>query len=192
MDDPSWMIPREAVEMETATDSEIDDYFLQNYLGDGPNQSQLKISSQQLLKSPGMEQWRDLLSEVFDCMASGKYKICVPSLATILDGFVAASLCKHANAPKHDIKVVVTLKRAKWHEKGNFTAVFWTSVVNFLTHLFAHAPSDSPRPIFINRHWILHGRSATDWTATDALKLVNALTTLDWLFDTGNSERVKG
>lgn len=56
-------------------------------------------------------------------------------------------------------------------------------MVNFLSHLFAHAPFDSPRPQFINRHWILHGRSATDWAATDALKLVNALTALEWLFE---------
>lgn len=107
----------------------------------------------------------------------------VPSLVSILEGFLAAALVKHASAPKRDIQVVVTLKRAKWHEKGNFNAVFWISVVIFLSHLFAYVPFDSPRPDFINRHWILHGRSATDWTATDALKLVNALTTLEWLFE---------
>lgn len=180
---PGWMMPREAAAMETATEAEIDAYFKENYLGDGPNQSQLQASSEQLLNSPALEQWRDLLSEVFDSMALGKYKICVPSLVSILEGFLAASLAKHASAPKRDIQVVVTLKRAKWHETGDFTAVFWISVVNFLTHLFASAPFDSPRPDFINRHWILHGRSATDWTETDALKLINALTTLEWLFD---------
>lgn len=180
---PGWMIPREAAEMETATDSEIDAYFVENYVGKGPNQNQLQASSEQLLKSPAMEQWRDLLGEVFDSMALGKYKICVPSLVSILEGFMAASLVKHAKAAKHDIRPVMTLKRTKWHEEGDFTAVFWISAVNFLSHLFAHAPFDSPRPDFINRHWILHGRSATDWTATDALKLINALTTLEWLFD---------
>lgn len=114
---PAWMIPREAAEMETATDAEIDAYFVQNYLGDGPNQNQLQASSEQLLQSTAMEQWRDLLSEVFDSMASGKYRICVPSLVSILEGFLAAALAKHASAPKRDIQVVVRLKRAKWHEK---------------------------------------------------------------------------
>jgi hypothetical protein len=175
-------MPREAAGMETATDIEIDEYFVQNYLGDGPNQNQLQASSEQLLKSPAMDQWRELLSEVFDSMASGKYRICVPSLVSILEGFMASSLAKRANAPKRDIQPVVALKRTKWHEKGDFTAVFWISVVDFLSYLFAHAPFDFPRPDFINRHWIHHGRSATDWTATDALKLVNALTTLEWLF----------
>jgi hypothetical protein len=116
-------------------------------------------------------------------MASGKFKVCVPALVSILEGYMAASLCKHANAQKRDIQVLATLKRTKWHEKDYFAAVFWTSVVNFLTHLFAHAPFDSSRPSFINRNWVLHGRSATDWTSTDALKLINALTTLDWLFE---------
>jgi hypothetical protein len=59
----------------------------------------------------------------------------------------------------------------------------WTSVVLFLDHLFASSDFQSASPAFINRHWILHGRSATEWTEVDVLKLVNALATLHWLFD---------
>ena len=56
------------------------------------------------------------------------------------------------------------------------------SAVTFLDHLFKPSDFEATRPTIINRHWILHGRSATDWTVADALKLVNALATLHWLF----------
>jgi hypothetical protein len=180
---PSWMIPREAGELGEVSDSEIDDYFLRNYLGDGPNEGQLKRTSERLLNSAGMEKWRDLLEEVFDCMGKGKHKVCVPSLVSVLEGFIAECLYKEVKSSRRDLSVSVALKRTKWHESGDFTGLFWASAVVFLDHLFAHADFESPRPTFINRHWILHGRSATDWTATDALKLVNALATLHWLFE---------
>jgi hypothetical protein len=72
-------------------------------------------------------------------------------------------------------------KKAKWHDEESFTGIMWLSAVTFLDHLFAHSDFECTTPQFINRHWILHGRSAAEWTATDALKLANALATLHWL-----------
>jgi hypothetical protein len=49
-------------------------------------------------------------------------------------------------------------------------------------HLFAFASFESTPPKFMNRHWILHGRLATEWTAIDAIKLLNALGTAKAMF----------
>ncbi len=80
------------------------------------------------------------------------------------------------------IKVRTAVENASWHQQSDFIGVTWMSVVTFFEHLFANSDFDSTAPTFINRHWVLHGRSATDWTAADALKLVNSLATLIWFF----------
>ncbi len=51
--------------------------------------------------------------------------------------------------------------------------------------LFQFAPFDGDKPVFINRHWILHGRDndSASWTVADALRLFNALQTVDSLLE---------
>jgi hypothetical protein len=71
------------------------------------------------------------------------------------------------------------LKDAKWHEDDTFDAVFWKAGVLFLSRVFAPSDFTQQPPTFINRHWILHGRAPVDWTLSDALRLVNSLTTDD-------------
>jgi hypothetical protein len=177
---PAWMSWPDISALGNASESEIDDYFLKSYLGseDGELRS---IST--LLASSEMERWKNLLEEVFDCVQRMKYRICIPALISILEGFTAESICRTQGTSRRETNVSIALKRAKWHEDDNLTGLLWMSVVVFLDHLFAHSDFESATPSFINRHWILHGRSPTDWTASDALKLLNALATVHWLFE---------
>jgi hypothetical protein len=177
------MIPRDAGELGDSTDDEIDGYFLKAYLRENNDEGRLKPTFADLLKSTKMEKWRSLLEEVSECIEKGRYKVCVPSLLTILEGFTAECLCEQFKVSRRETNVSVALKRTKWHEGGDMSSLMWMSLVIFLEHLFASSDFERNSPTFINRHWILHGRSATDWTATDAVKLVNALATLQWLFE---------
>ncbi len=177
------MIPRDAGELGESTDDEIDDYFLTVYLGENNNEGRLKPTFAELLKSTKIEKWKSLLEEVLECIENGQYRVCVPSLLTILEGFTAECLCEQFKISPRETNVPIALKRTKRHEGGNMNSLMWMSLVVFLEHLFASSDFERNSPTFINRHWILHGRSATDWTATDALKLVNALATLHWLFE---------
>jgi hypothetical protein len=99
-----------------------------------------------------------------------------------LEGFTIQSLIIRQKAAPRELKPHSSLKKTQWQDDPTFHGLLWMSVVTFLEKLFAYHPFDLPSPTFINRPWILHGRSATEWTAADALKLVNALATLEWLF----------
>ena len=180
---PSWMIPRDAGKLGESKDEEIDDYFLRSYLGDNGDEGRLKPTFAKLFKNKNMEKWKSLLEEVFECIEKRRYKVCVPSLLTILEGFTAERLCEQFKLSPRETNVSVSLKRAKRHQGGDFTGLMWMSLVVFLEHLFASSDFERTSPTFINRNWILHGRSATNWTAIDAVKLVNALATLNWLFE---------
>jgi hypothetical protein len=80
------------------------------------------------------------------------------------------------------VSVLKSLKNAGWHEKENLEAFFWRSGIAFLDKVFATSDFAQSQPPFVNRHWILHGRSSVDWKLADALRLVNALWTLNFLF----------
>jgi hypothetical protein len=182
---PSWMTHWQIRKLGESTDDEIDDFFLTSYLGDNGDEGRLKPAFAKLLKNKNTEKWKSLLEEVFECIENRRYKVCVPSLLTILEGFTAERLCEQFKLSRRETNVSVSLKRARRHQGGDFTSLMWMSLVVFLEHLFAPSDFERTSPTFINRHWVLHGRSATDWTATDAVKLVNALATLNWLFELG-------
>ena len=179
---PEWATPREIQELGECTDGDIDDFFVVSYLGNNSNQGQLERVSRNLLASIEMEMWRSLLEEIFYCVQNGKYRVCVPALLTILEGFTAHSLYKRLNTSRRQTNVSVSINRAAFHSDKTVEGVIWRSVVVFLNRLFASFDFESASPTFINRHWILHGRSDTEWTSADALKLVNALATMHWLF----------
>jgi hypothetical protein len=83
------------------------------------------------------------------------------------------------------------LKNAKWHEAKTLDARFWKAGIIFLSRIFAYSDFTQQPPTFINRNWILHGRAPVDWTLSDALRLVNSLTTLVFLFVTIGEPKLK-
>jgi hypothetical protein len=178
----AWMGLRDVSSLGSATESEIEEYFLKNYLGEEGDAGELHETSRTLLASNELSKWRGLLEEVFECLEGKRYRVCVPSLLTILEGFTMESLQRKQRINRKSRKVRTAVENASWHQQSDFIGVMWMSVVTFFEHLFADSDFDSEAPTFINRHWVLHGRSATDWTAADALKLVNALATLQWFF----------
>lgn len=69
----------------------------------------------------------------------------------------------------------------KKRREGSLNYITWISVEKFIECLFRYKKFDDDRPIFLNRHWILHGRDNTDWEIGDSLRLFNALNTISQL-----------
>jgi len=178
----AWMPLPDISTLAESTEGEIDEYFLKNYLGEVGEKGELEQTAKLLLESVKMEKWKNLLEEVFACIEGRKYRVCIPSLLSVLEGFTMESLHKKQNVRRSSTKVRDAVEGTKWHEQDDFIGVMWLSVVTFFQQLFAKSDFDSAAPTSINRHWVLHGRSATDWTAADALRLLNALDTLHWYF----------
>ena len=143
---------------------------------------------EELMQSLRLGKWHSLLSEIFDSIKARRYRVAVPAALTVLEGFIAHSLNQLALIEKTERSPVKRLWKNErlwkndWHKEEDYDAFFWESAILFLGELFSPSDFGGDEPSFLNRHWALRGRSANEWTAADALRLVNALSTLDFLF----------
>src|ERR1039458_98165 len=129
----------------------------------------------ELLSSPLLEPWRELLIQCCNAYRREEFLITVPSLLLVLEG----SLAK----PEND-KLTGEHRKAFFGKKlrplseNGMDRFIWRSVETFFDWLYEFRRFDSARPSHINRHWILHGRDIPDWDRADCLRLFQALQTI--------------
>ena len=192
---PDWIGLGELHTLHMKSPEELDRYFVEGFMANGAEN--LKKLGDTLKENPNFSQWHLLIGDIIASIEAGQHRVAIPATLTIMDGYLANALVKASLMSPKGTSPFKVLNKAKWNENDTFDAVFWKAGVLFLSRVFA--PSDfSQQPLtFINRHWILHGRTPVDWTQSDALRLVNSLTTLDFLFVTvgqpkPNAPRWKG
>lgn len=162
---PMWATPREIHDLlESVEDEqELDDYFLEYY--------DIETLKSDLLGSQLLTQWKPLLEECLEAYVSGLYKICIPSLVTVIEG--AAARLGGQFERTADVERIAR-EMVREYEKGSLSRAIWISIHSFLTELFQYVSFSSEAPR-LNRHWILHGRSPAEWTKADALRLFHCL-----------------
>jgi hypothetical protein len=179
---PDWIDLGDLRTLHLKAPEELDRYFVEGFMADGAeNLKELGIS---LKGMPGLSQWHPLIDDIIASIEAGRHRVAIPATLTIMDGYLAGALVKASLATPKITSPFKVLRDARWHEDDTFDAVFWKAGVVFLSRVFAPSDFTQQPPTFINRHWILHGRAPVDWTLSDALRLVNSLTTLEFLFVT--------
>jgi hypothetical protein len=131
----------------------------------------------------GFEPWKELIEQIKECIVVGKYQATIPALLSILEGYVIRNIVKPTGRDARSVRLLEHLKKRAVNDGGiiaSTPAIPWVSASTFLDNLFKNSHFGEPAPSFINRHWILHGRSAIDWKLADALRLLTALDTLSW------------
>ena len=179
---PDWIDLRELRTLHLKSPEELDRYFVEGFMANGAEN--LKELGNTLMETPGLSQWHPLINDIIASIEVGKHRVAIPAALTIMDGYLASALVKASLATPEVKSPFKVLKDAKWHEDDTFDAVFWKAGFRFLSRVFAPSDFSKQPPTSINRHWILHGRAPVDWTLSDALQLVNSLTTLEFLFVT--------
>ena len=158
------------------SDDETDTFFETYYTED--DFKELRKVRDELSKRPSLAKWWALLNKCFESFESGRHLITIPSLLSVLDGVIA-----FAGAPRGNQRPVnVCYEKAK-EPNGSMSEMMWLSMGTFVANLFQFASFDEDRPATLNRHWILHGRDLAAWTRADALRLFNALQTIDSLLE---------
>jgi hypothetical protein len=176
-----WIGLQDLTALSHKTPEELDEFFTEGFMTDDARN--LHALRDELLGCSRLAQWHQLIDEIFASIDDGRHRIAIPATFTIIDGFLASFLVKHSIMSPRNSSPFRALANQGWDQAG-YDAFFWRSCLIFLEKLFGHSPFTQDQPSFINRHWILHGRSAVDWTLADALRLVNALSALDFLFET--------
>jgi hypothetical protein len=161
---------------------ELDRYFVEGFIAN--DAENLKVLGETLKRNPELSQWHPLIDEIIASIRAGHHRVAIPATLTIMEGYLARALVKASLTTAKNVSPFKVLEEAKWHEAKTLDARFWKAGVLFLSRIFAHSDFTQQPPTFINRHWILHGRAPVDWTLSDALRLVNSLTTLVFLFVT--------
>ena len=168
---------RDLEELANQTAEEADEFFVAFYSGD--NFAALRKVRQELTSRPSLARWKALLDECFESFESGRYLITVPALLSMIEGVIASS--GQALTSQRVRLIAICAENSQKIGENSIRSEMWNSMKVFLEKLFEPAPFDGNRPTLINRHWILHGRDAASWTVADALRLFNALQTVDSL-----------
>jgi hypothetical protein len=176
-----WIGLQELGTLSQKKPKELDEYFTNGFMTD--NARNLDALRGKLLNCSGLAQWHELLEEIFVSIKAGRHRIAIPATLTIIEGRLANFLLARSAMGPRNSNPFKALEKKGWHRSG-YDAFFWKSAVIFLEKVFGDRWFDEAQPSFISRHWILHGRSAIDWTLADSLRLTNALATLDFLFET--------
>jgi hypothetical protein len=175
---PYWLTPRQVAELSEADPALADAWFTELYLG---TEDRLTRVAASLEHSSRLAKWQPLLQQTCAAIRRGDHLLAVPSLFLMIEGFVAQLADPTRLSQVRDTNVVRLLGQVEPAKRRHITSVIWASTRTFVARLFGSTDFASDGPTFLNRHWILHGRRGADWSVADALRLLNALSTLEWL-----------
>lgn len=176
-----WTLPAElniyAVNVIGKTDevSDVDKFMLELYTGDEYERYKRMIDG--IMKSPISAGIKKLIDESSFAFEHGKYAICADSLVSAIEGILSTFWEDKANIRMMKICQAKVDELAA--EKEHITKKYvWVSYNKFIRKLFEKNDFTAEEPSFINRHWLLHGRSAYDIEEIDCLRLFNAVSSI--------------
>lgn len=153
-------------------DTETYDMFFSDYYTSRVFQMMVKhVNASQIVASK-----IKLFNECVDSYQEGKYSLCVTALLTILEGILVNFADKKNKTKMLDV-CKGNMDRTE-NEKKLIRHLIWISFYNFIDNLYKSSNFEGNEPDVINRHWILHGRTETEWKSQDCLRLFNAIYTL--------------
>lgn len=148
-----------------------DDFYRKYY-----NTKKFNLMVKHINASSIGETQKQLFNDCVDAYKNKKYLLCVTSLTTILEG-VLSSL----SDDKADTRMIKICRYNMDLTKDNRKLIkhlIWISFFSFISTLYKKSDFKKDEPISINRHWIVHGRTETDWKGEDCLRLFNAIYTI--------------
>jgi hypothetical protein len=122
------------------------------------------------------EKYKRAVDECVYAYYNSKYIICSITLLTVIEGILSRFYPDKTNTKMMKVcqKQVDTIDG----NKDIIKKYVWISYNNFIRKLYKKSNFDSEEPSFINRHWILHGRSEYNLTDIDCIRLFNAVSSI--------------
>ena len=128
-----------------------------------------------------LEAIEDGLKKVVDecrfAFENKKFAICADSLVSVIEGILSTFWDDKTNIRM--MKICQAKVDELADEKEHITKKYiWVSYNKFIRKLYEKNDFTADEPSFINRHWLLHGRSAYEIEEIDCLRLFNAVSSL--------------
>lgn len=177
--DPDWPFPFIGEILEFETINELDEYLYGYFTY---NKKVYLKEIFQWLKVDGEEvlsHWNGLILDCISSYKKGYYKVCIPSIISIIEG-VMALRCE--NKMRSQVIYNYFDSQIEKYKNDNVNRIIWVSCKSFFSNLFKGHDFNSERLPLINRHWIEHGRdNCNEWKEIDAIRLFHALKCIAWV-----------
>ena len=119
-----------------------------------------------------IDKLKGVVNEALYAYNSGRYKVCGIALMAVIEGGLSQFL---DNKNSTNIKRICEIEAGKHKNEKNMKCVFWISCNDFIKRVFDNRSFNENEPDFLNRHWLLHGRSKYQVNEVDCMKLFNAI-----------------
>ena len=134
-----------------------------------------------ILNSKIDEKYKITVKECLYAYENQKYIIASVTLITIIEGILSNFYPDKTNIKM--MKVCQGQVDLKQEDDDIIQKYIWISYNNFIKKLYQKSDFNSEEPSFINRHWLLHGRSQFNLTDIDCLRLFNAVSSICCIVD---------
>lgn len=172
---PNWATPADLANLFSIAGELPIDAFMEKTYNEHPEL--FRRLREDILQCEATKPWHPLLRESFEAFEAGLTLVTIPSLLSVIEG-VLASEKKTDTDMRRVVEERVAREVARFGAEGSITVATWRSIQSFIDKLYKTSSFARPGPVVLNRHWILHGRSASEWTRADALRLFHALDTI--------------
>lgn len=176
-----WTLPAElgiyAVNVIGKTDeiSDIDKFFMWFYSENGYEHFKNMIKT--ILEAPIGDGLKKLIEECQFAFENKRYAICADSLISAIEGILSTFWDDKTNIRM--MKICQSKVDELANDNKNITKKYiWISYNKFIRKLYEKNDFNSDEPNFINRHWLLHGRSSYSIEEIDCLRLFNAVSSI--------------
>lgn len=166
-----------------ANTSELDDLntFLQWYFTQEDN-FHIKQMVYYISHSKIKDNVKKLFDECWQAYQMKLYAICSTALIAVIEGILS-----EFSDDRRDIRMmkICQSKVDSFPAAGSVIQKhIWQSYNLFIRNLYQKSDFTSNEPPQINRHWLLHGRSAYEIDELDCIRLINAVHSICIIFDT--------
>ena len=130
-----------------------------------------------ILEAPIEDGLKKVVDECRFAFENKKFAICADSLVSVIEGILSTFWDDKTNIRM--MKICQAKVDELADEKEHITKKYvWVSYNKFIRKLYEKNDFTADEPSFINRHWLLHGRSAYEIEEIDCLRLFNAVSSL--------------
>jgi hypothetical protein len=173
----------------TVTNEEISSYFMSHYSED--NNFDLMINS--IMNNSEIKQCHQAIEQSVYAYKNNMFILSISTLIPVLEGILSTFEEDKTNIRMIKVckEMVDAVEERLTIDPTNLQAILnktlWISCYHFITALYQKSDFSGAEPEMINRHWILHGRTAFNNSQIDSIRIFNAIETVSSIVRIHNS-----
>ncbi|MFP3667779.1 hypothetical protein SB717_21780 [Priestia sp. SIMBA_032] len=172
-------------ENDSLTKRDVDKFFYNYYSSDNDEFDKMTNS---ILKNKDIYQWHEAIKQCVYAHKHNRYILSISTLIPVLEGILSTF-----ESNKSNIRMMKVCKDMlnTTDDESLIDKIMWTSCYHFISALYKKSDFSKTEPEIINRHWILHGRTAFNSSEIDSLRIFNAIETVSGIMKFHNREKNK-